>query len=589
MGTSSTKPAVRSQSAHSVHQSMEQIVQSPRSPLTPVPLIYYLNRSEKFALIISQTKTEKIRFAENIDMYADSAVGELNDFTVFVAGGSDIYGTASSTAYIIDLRTMQVDLISPLPMPCKYGHIIVFQGYVYYLGGVTEDQQIPDKFQGSPIMRYSMRDKAWEVFFHDNRKFAISEELENKFRCFEEKLYFQEFELKDLLLPGVFLLDNRIFFYGGMMMGKEPTANHSVLSVDLQSEELELTVEPFYFQYSLNKPLSASNRNQVIIVGGEDFNFVPSTLWLKFTLKKGFQEIKSQGVMVLENYPPKYTDQHIIIIAFPKILVKQENSEGWVTLNLCSKSKVMQPVKRIVGVKNSVGKNPPLYKKGNFAVDSGALTTNATMSSRNPQSSSLPHRRMTSRLDSRRSTLSRREFGLEENKVAITEEPESINNESKVSPRNFRMNREILDEDIKDGILENFALIEADHYNLISIPHKVAIKLIAVASDKIQNMKLTGLDLNLISQQLEFKEVISIREIEAMFREILVEKSYATFLVSGFIKVIHRIIERPRLSSAQIFQIFDILMISRKAAMIEKDSIVMLITRILIATCINQV
>ena len=130
----------------------KSVIPKPRPSI--MPNIYYLSRFEKFALMIGQKKTEKLRFTNELDLFLDSAICEIEDFIIIIAGGSDQYGVLQSKSYKIDLSTMKIEEISPLPLPSKFGSLLLFKNHVYYVGGITEDQQLLNEYVSTPIMRY---------------------------------------------------------------------------------------------------------------------------------------------------------------------------------------------------------------------------------------------------------------------------------------------------------------------------------------------------------------------------------------------------------------------------------------------------
>ena len=131
----------------------------PKINPTVIPKLSYLNRSQKFALLINGKKTEKFKLSEDLDLYTDSAIGEIQDCKLFIAGGSDNNGVLKSKAFIIDLNSMIVQILAPLPLPSKLGHILSYKNFVYYVSGISEDQFEPSKYISSPIMRYNLDDK----------------------------------------------------------------------------------------------------------------------------------------------------------------------------------------------------------------------------------------------------------------------------------------------------------------------------------------------------------------------------------------------------------------------------------------------
>ena len=391
-------------------------------------------------------------------------------------------------------------------------------------------------------------------------------------------------------------------------MGTTPQANHLVFSINLDLEIFELVVEEYYFPYSINKPLSAANSKAVIIIGGENFYSEPSLLCLTFSLKKGFQEFKGQTFEIIENYPPKYTEDYILIISFPKIFLKFNRSEGWITYTLSQKKKIQMPVKKINYSELRLSR-PPLYKKGLFSVDADSLATKAE-TTKQKFSSSMPSRQLHTRNNSSRDKQFRESkplttdpnevggfFETTLSKRIISEEYYKEDEDEHAIAHNEIMNEG--SNEFKEKAIENNQILMMDAFNIekiiqiedddfVKISHKQALKLISLASLKLCMRKLTALDMNQISNQLDFHGDISIKELTVLLEEVLVGISYSLLMIGTFIKIIHKVLEKPRLKSSQISNIFHFLCLSNVTSPIDKMATILLITRIIKATYILQ-
>ena len=161
---------------------------------------------------------------------------------------------------------------------------------------------------------------------------------------------------------------------------------------------------------------------------------------------------------------------------------------------------------------------------------------------------------------------------------------------------------EIMNEgsnEFKEKAIENNQILLMDAFNIekiiqiedddfVKISHKQALKLISLASLKLCMRKLTALDMNQISNQLDFHGDISIKELTVLLEEVLVGISYSLLMIGTFIKIIHKVLEKPRLKSSQISNIFHFLCLSNVTSPIDKMATILLITRIIKATYILQ-
>ena len=124
--------------------------------------MFYLNRTEKFVLHITESKTQKYRFKSSVKLYSDSAIGYLNDDQVLVVGGTNSKGFLKSDGFLIDFKKMTIEKISPIPMPCKLGSLILYNNFLYYVGSVTNNIEVDAEgtLVGSPIMRYNVNENS---------------------------------------------------------------------------------------------------------------------------------------------------------------------------------------------------------------------------------------------------------------------------------------------------------------------------------------------------------------------------------------------------------------------------------------------
>ena len=139
---------------------------------------------------------------------------------------------------------------------------------------------------------------------------------------------YKMFYLRNLIYPGTFLLNSKIYFYAGSTINPNTAYNHLVYSINIDSDNLDLEIEPFFFPIALNNPQSSSNSKFSFICGGMNEELRSNTNCYIFDTKKGFRSIPSKNLEILENYPPLCTDKYIIIMSFPKFAIKLKHTEG---------------------------------------------------------------------------------------------------------------------------------------------------------------------------------------------------------------------------------------------------------------------
>ena len=150
---------------------------------------------------------------DKIKLYKDSIISIFSDKMIIVAGGSDSSGCLTKKAFLIKPFEFSAKEICQLPFPVKDGHFVKYINYIYYAGGVVENDDCSslDIDEGAPILRYSIDDNFWEVFQHNNIKNDPSRYLERNITGIQEKIKLtidtssSEISLRNLIYSGVIL------------------------------------------------------------------------------------------------------------------------------------------------------------------------------------------------------------------------------------------------------------------------------------------------------------------------------------------------------------------------------------------------
>lgn len=513
----------------------------------PLSKIYYLNRSEKSILIIEEKSTEKIRL-ENIDLYKDSAIGYITSSSIIVIGGCDSKGVLKSTGYIIDFNTKKADIIAPIPIPCKFGSISFYKSWIFYVGGVIIDNLVGDLEVPSPIMKYNLNEKFW-VQFNQGSDYEMLNELEI---------------FKSLMEPGSFVLNKKLYIFGGYtLVSRSRKRNNSIVfSINLEDLPLGLDVENYNFPYAMYRPVTGIVGQSVIIGGGRSLDGLIKKGFIDF-IERGnqenkFKEFNIEGFELGENYPPWCTEEVSYFISYPKLAVKIKGQ--WTVINSGQKKPPRASSTKLAIAPNKMAKSP--------TIEDLSLTSRSQLYS-------------TGQLTMR--SISSVDFKAFSANGTIVSNGESIDLRC-MSLKNMQgllRNPHDLQE------LDLSIIITTENDEDVTIIHKSALKLLAQASDKLLIKTLNALDINNISAQLEFKELVNIKELSEILFKLLTAKAYPYIRIVSFVKIIHKILDRPRLLADVFGQIFKLLGISKRDQMIAKDKTILMLTRIIKATVVD--
>ncbi|OMJ74187.1 hypothetical protein SteCoe_26940 [Stentor coeruleus] len=518
---------------------------------------FYLNRSEKFILSCEEKSTEKIKLPD-IELYKGSALGYITSNSIIVAGGYDQLEELKTTSYIIDFNTNKAALIAPMPIPCKYGSISFYKSWAFHVGGVIYNHGDKGSILGAPIMKYNLNEKFWVQFSQEKET-----NLTKDYKAFIS-----------LIEPGSFILDKKLYIFGGYTQSSEKKLrkNMVVFSIKLDDELYELKVEAFKFPYAIYRPMTGVMGQTVIIGGGKYMDGSVNKTYLEFQDKKAedekFKEFSIEGFEIEENYPPWCTEEFSYFIGFPKIAYRLKNS-SWTVINLVQKRKYKQSSTKLSLASPGIIRSPTIQELSFSSHGSEFFSTgNLTM---------------------RSAAFSDRGVFSAEGTIITNTDSIDLNGRSLKNIEKFFQDPEIHEPDILNDIntidLEFITSTENDED--VCLIHKSAIKLLSQVSDKLTFKKLNALELNHISAQLQFKEFVTVGDISAIFEDVFIARAYPYARVVAFIKVIHKIIDRPRLRSAVIGQLAKLLMVSKRDEMISRDKLILILTRVIKATIIG--
>lgn len=552
------------------------------------PFIYYLNRPEAFVLYLTQSKTQKLRFQNKKRFPIDSAFGYINENTVMVAGGTRNSGEVGSKCYIIDLESMRIEKTSPLPTPAKFGSLYPYKNFIYYAGGVSqakENASTTRPVQGCPVMRYSLETNHWETFVHE----TLSIDLNN----YENDLPIL-FWIEDLIYPGTFILGSKIYYYGGFIVNPISCPNNYVFSISLESTTHDLKPEDYEFNKALKSPLSCTSDESVFICGGYDEDSNPSTTCYEFTERKGFTEVISPELMITENYPPKFTPNYTIVVAFPKISVRNSQSSGWIDYSIALNLRMRSPTFVISGNdKDDTSKALPIIRKATIinTKPKGTMTMKGleyqTMKKTIMAKSfkNFPTIKGKSKVDKMKT------FNYGDRIRNVVSSPEPDNYPEDRLNNSFGSDKEEKKITFESKITYSEELciamiISKNNDNSVKVHRKKAVKVLKLSASVLNKSELTALQLNDIAHFLGLKLSVSIEEITESLKNILKQNSYPYKRVKKLISMLHKCMEIPKLSAEKINSITKMLEVPDLVTKINNEKCILIISRIVKALVI---
>ncbi|OMJ73396.1 hypothetical protein SteCoe_27928 [Stentor coeruleus] len=530
---------------------------------------YYFNRAESFILRLSQTSTKKLRFSINKYFPIDSSIGYLDENSILIAGGTSKSGSIRTRCYIVNILTMELKKISSLPTPGKLGGLFRYKNFMYLAGGITmkKEKNRELAFQGCPVMRYNISENTWEIFSYKEESINAYPSLSNAYPLIE-----QNFSIENLLYPGCFLLESKIYYFAGIMLPSN-NSNNIVFSINLNSETHELQVEPYTFDFPLLSPICGSSQKKAYIFGGYSPSSEPNSCSFIFTQKKSFREIQTPGLIFHENYPIKVTETYIIIIAFPKFAIKFINSHGWLHYTISLSVSAKSPAAYI---KNS---DSPRNKKRDSIINKATIVNPLSLISNTERPSKI------------RKSLSLKIIGR--NKYKKDSLKNRIN-ERLSSKKHSTLNRssEMLRSDSKDVTIiskDNIlsSVISRKNDSLIKLPRKKMVKIIIQICSKLLVKDLTPLELSQVSLKFGDEKEVSVKNLYQLLNDMLIYEFYPYKRVEKFISILDKILEKPKIHLQCVFDIFDLLKVELPFENIEKKKCIMLLTRLIKAMSLN--
>ncbi|CAG9316941.1 unnamed protein product [Blepharisma stoltei] len=286
-----------------------------------VPDFDYLNRSKKLLCHVTPESIEKHQFKSKIKIRADSTVGYISNDRMIVVGGSDSSGMFTNNACIIDSKSKKATVIARLPISAKEGVLLEYNEWIFYVGAVIQDEESLIGVSGASVMRYNVNENYWEIFLDEANK------------GHEENPISKEFKLKDLLYPGCFMINSKIYFVGGQRINTKGKLRSSKKVFTLDCKSLKVKKEEIRLPIKVVNPICASGSGHAIIAGGDNPKTQKHSLYCYlFSLdpRPEFKPMEVIGFSLTEHYPAIYIPgKGPIFINYPGVAFKEKHTANW--------------------------------------------------------------------------------------------------------------------------------------------------------------------------------------------------------------------------------------------------------------------
>jgi hypothetical protein len=273
-------------------------------------MVNFISPEKKLGLIVKLNPDQKLPF--------NSLVCKISKFKYFILGGLKLL-TSSKTneAFVLDFQEKTLEKKEPCTY-IPYGGSLFYRYSQVYLIGSSQDsgieytdnitEKIPDPFRPksnqsllrnkilniAPILRYSMLRNRWK-------------EVEITDKMLEKTNGVSPNELpNEILLPGTFKIDSKIYFIGGLVKKKENIEpNKNIYTFDLDTRKVFMMSVEFNFEPLTELKCACVSSRKVIIMGGYNKNFEYNRNIFKYIIDI---EISKEDLEIKKNY--EFVDNH---------------------------------------------------------------------------------------------------------------------------------------------------------------------------------------------------------------------------------------------------------------------------------------
>lgn len=315
-----------------------------------IPYFCYLNWKEKAFIEIKDTKIFTNTLKKVIKIKQNPAIGYLSNQRLMVVGGKCASKLKINFGYILSTDPRKIVEISRLPYATEGGNLHEYDGWVYYIGGVTNDNS-NGSFEDKPadFMRYNLENNFWEIIAPEDSDLTLRDKLCRK--ILDDDSYHNNIQvknhlkinknlktLKELLCPGTVLFEGFIYVIGGKFIRKESFISSLVFKIDLKTFLItRLNIE---LPESIYKPICIKYGENIILIGG--FNSESKFVYLNFTVVPN----KSQREMPLVSNNPDtlffsgFSGENLIAVVSSNVYSLSKNESQWTRLTTKNKASV---------------------------------------------------------------------------------------------------------------------------------------------------------------------------------------------------------------------------------------------------------
>ena len=249
----------------------------------PIRSFYYLNRGTNSILRVQMNSVSK-HSLQDFKVFPQSAIGYLPNGHIVVAGGQKSSGRLSKKVFYINTLTKDINRLASLRYPTKSGTLIYYASQLYYFSPDLCDQhQVYSK-------------KCWKSIKNST------------------------LQLKN---PSIYIRKGLAYFLCGIKSNCAPTKK--IYYLNLSEKTPTYQIYQLRFPIRLEKPVVLTNNNCLILTGGCKTNAERNcNFFFHWFGSEKWKEIPGPDFTV-EDYPGVYTNEAMIWVGFPKIVMICKN------------------------------------------------------------------------------------------------------------------------------------------------------------------------------------------------------------------------------------------------------------------------
>ena len=188
---------------------------------------------------------------------------------------------------------------------------------------------------------------------------------------YESFLYKSEISLKNLINPGAFLFQGRIYLVGGQLYKDDFfSITDKIFSFSAYNDKnFGFREESFKLPFKLMSPVCASGSAHAFVTGGILENNEYNKQMIVIKLENNEVKICEAELNgnIEEDYPPAYLEDNIILFSFPKLWVKPKNADVLSGFSFSKKPSTNSANFHEVSVTKGDKSKPPVIKTADLS------------------------------------------------------------------------------------------------------------------------------------------------------------------------------------------------------------------------------